>query len=224
MVREVEARRHHADDGGRPVVDANRLSDDGWVAAVAALPQLVTQDGDWCGAGSLVGGDEIASEDRALAEHAERVGAQAGDVVAVRRADAIAKTIAEAAGADDGHVVEGRGAGAPVFEVRVRHHAAAGDVDDPVLGIDARKAPEERRVRDREHGDVDADADGERQHGNRGEARVAAELTQCAARIAEHLIERWPAPHLHVETIYRYVAAMSNDLTLRMTTCRRPAL
>jgi len=62
VLRELEAPRHDADHRVRPRIDLDAASDDGRIAVVAALPEIVGDQHDRLGAGAIVVRHEAASE------------------------------------------------------------------------------------------------------------------------------------------------------------------
>src|SRR5262249_29810942 len=84
-VRNVEAARHHADDGVARAVETDRLADDGAVARVPPIPKRMAEDDDLVApAVDLVGG-EPAAEERLDAQRVEEPGRHlvADDVLGV---------------------------------------------------------------------------------------------------------------------------------------------
>jgi hypothetical protein len=69
-----EVFRHHADDGVALVVECYRLADDVRIAAEALLPETVTDDRDWRGAGLIVGFGKVAAQLRSRTHHFEIAG------------------------------------------------------------------------------------------------------------------------------------------------------
>ena len=72
-----EARRRHADDGERVTFDDKRGAQDGRIAAVRALPRVMTQHEDGRRGRRIVLWRDAASDERG---HAERREVVAGDV------------------------------------------------------------------------------------------------------------------------------------------------
>ena len=136
---------------------------------------------------------QSVAENRPHTERLEEVGRDRR----ARHADAIA-----AAGQRDRALEVGRdlleraGLLPPVLEVRGRDAVARLRVHPIVLpdrhhpgGIAERQRPQQDRVDDREDGGVGADAEGERQHDDRGEAGTLPHQAQRVAKILEQHVE-----------------------------------
>ena len=183
-LQEVEVARQHPDNGERPPVHQERLSDDGRVATVASPPQPVAQDDDPVPAGYLLLRKKGAAMRRLHTEHREerRRDPDAPDLLGNRVA---------ALGTGDriepvapGHqVVERPALLPPVEEVAggcrdiVLHHPALGrvhvpDAHEALDMLEGRRA-EEEVVDDGEDGGVRPDTEGESQHRDEREAVMA---------------------------------------------------
>ena len=77
VVRDVEMRRHDADDRAPDAVDLDLRADDARVAAERRLPGLVRKHGDRRAVRQRLGRFERAAEHRADAEHLEQAGGDA---------------------------------------------------------------------------------------------------------------------------------------------------
>ena len=178
-----QRRRHHADDLDTVPIDLDHPTDDTGVAAEARLPEPVAEDGHRRGAGTPILSGEDPAQPRRCAHHLEERRGHEGrlDSLRVLRAGEARLVLA-----DQRHPVQG--ADLPrVEEVqRIRHrqlvelHHSGGVVreDDEPIGVRERKRTQQYRVHDGEDGEVGGDADRQRQHRDRREARAGGKTTQ----------------------------------------------
>src|SRR5206468_9679930 len=75
---------HHADDGRSFSINANALSDNVEVAIEIPLPNLVTQNGVFFGAGLVVVSGEVAAHDRRNADNLKEILGDVGASVTLR--------------------------------------------------------------------------------------------------------------------------------------------
>jgi hypothetical protein len=175
--RKAEIRRHDADDGARRAVDAKRCADDIPGAAIALLPDVVAEEDDGGGAGSIVPLTEAAPEDgfdaqRAVGGHGELAAAQSlgtfifrGDI---ERREAERTKLFEGclARLDDRDIRNAQRLLALVLVGAAPHHR-----HNPVR-IGERQPFEHGAVDDGKHGRAQADPDPERQDGDARERRI----------------------------------------------------
>ena len=188
--RELEARGHHADDGGGLRVDAQRAADDVRVALEAVLPDLVAEDRHARRAGRVVALHEGPAQQRFHAGDVERVGRDEGAVVAL--GPALAAADVDGAVVEGGEDLEGLLRVAPLGEVlledvpavvvvrlgRVEH----GDRGNPV-GVGERQPPQERPLDDAEHRRRQPDAEREGEDGDGGQARLPQQRPGAVAEV-----------------------------------------
>ena len=173
--REID--RHDADDRARDAVENNRLAHDVRIAGKALLPEAVAEDGDRRAAGLVLVLGDPAADDRRQLEHAKQARRHARCTDALRvplaRQDAAAGRRA-ADGVEDGVLI------APVDVLGKRRRARGTErlrvVDrDERVGIGEWQRFDQHRVHDAEHRRVGADAERQRDHGQRREPRIARE-------------------------------------------------
>ena len=183
--RVVEPGRHHADDQERLLVDEEAPADDIRGAAVAALPDAVTDHERARRAGDVVRGSQRASEDRRCPEHLEE---GAGDVGHAEVAGAAALDHRNRAGAVPAHARRAvQRAGAPAQRVHFRRferHVRAARTrlpphDQQPSLVAHRQRPQQHAVDQRVHGGARGDAQHEREDGRGG---AAAALPQVPTR------------------------------------------
>ena len=172
---------HDADDRVGDFIDLERAADDGGIAAVPVLPDAVTDDHDWRGAGRVVTRREVAPEKRLHPQHRKRIGCD-GDA---------ARPLGRVLRIADVHLLEPERRQRrerprlvpPVFELLPRRRRAVVLVPGRVVGreVDDLVCPLERQPAD-EHGvhegkdrRVHADAEPQRRRGDDGEPPVLEE-------------------------------------------------
>ncbi len=182
---------HHADDRGRPAVDAKRAAEHAGIRAVARAPNSGADDDDGLRARALVGVDEIAAEGRRLPEHRERVGGEIRALHLFGQVTSVAEVHRRAAVAGEpGEMARLR---PPLLQLDERRVAAAPVPQVPgehvqVVGRFERKRPHERRVHDRETHRIGADAEGERQDRGGGEGAAADDQADGEAQVLHERI------------------------------------
>jgi len=186
--REFEAFGHHADHGRWHVVHFDRAADDGWVAAIAVLPDTVAEDHHCGGAGTILLRAEVAAEQRLLADQPERVGRHIRTLESLGCASFIADVHRLAAVRGERRQRPVRGP--IVLEVRIRHApvpiagVARADGHD-AIGIVERQTTNEHGVDEREHRRVDADAERERDHGHPREPAILHEEAERKTQVLQ---------------------------------------
>jgi hypothetical protein len=123
VVRELETLGHHADHGRRNLVDLDRAAEYGGIAAVAILPDAVAENHHRAGAGTIVVREEIAPDERLLADQLEGVGRDVRSDEAFGRPSFVADV--HGLTAERRQAGEGARRPPPVFEVRERRTAVA---------------------------------------------------------------------------------------------------
>jgi hypothetical protein len=198
VVREVEIRRHDADDGSGGAVDADGLADDARIAAEVGLPERVTEDDGLVHAGLVLLGEEITPEHGGDAEGAEEVprdvaaGVAAG-LPAIGDVDGGAVQIARdrlerlEIHLADVLVVHRRHPGVEIVRTEI------GGVDhldiDEALGSGKGEAAEQGAVDDGEHRGDAADAEGEHGDGEGAEALFLHQHTKADADVLDEGLE-----------------------------------
>ncbi len=184
-VREREARRHHADDLGRPLDDRDLLADDVRVGAEARPPETFADHRDLWTVFHVLGFGESASQARRDLEERKEI----------RRHPRDGQTIRLRATVRIGYVrrtaVVGRDAGDRVREALVRvvgagrllslHQADRRQVvprADELLGMSVRQRPQQDGVDDGEYRGRGSDADRQRSDDGDAEARGAAKRAE----------------------------------------------
>ncbi len=189
---QTHVRRHHADDGDAAAVELNGAADDGRIAGEAALPETVAQDRDRVVSLRTFIVGERAPDQRRDAERREEVGrdVHADDFFRRARSGQVDAVVVERR-----DPLECRRALAPADEVRRREHVGAARPPrvgfphhDQASGIAERQRLEQHRVDDREDRRVRADAQRERQHRDRREARRAQAQTDGVADVLKDVV------------------------------------
>ena len=185
IVRHV---RHHADDGVRPVVHLEHLADDVRVAAEPGGPVVVAEHEHRLGALVVVGIGEGAADERPDAEHVEEVvrdhaGGHPVGLAAPQQIEVHLVELHQAVQAGEllAVVVELLDRDAEVLLVGQRRGVAD---DHQPLAVGVRQRREEHAVHHAEDRRVGADAEAQREHGDRG---VAGRLPQGAGGVAHVL-------------------------------------
>ena len=185
LAREVEALREHADHLIWLAVQDQRAADRGRIAAEAAHPGRVAEDGGAARAGGGVVRPEQPSECGAGAEHRQQVGgrpdradplrcALAREVVV--RADRDRELLEAAVARLHVEVLRGR---EPVL--RDADAGRAVPQDHQAIGVRIGQRPQQQRARDAEDRRVRADPDRERQHDGAAKPGLrASERSACA--------------------------------------------
>ena len=178
-VGEMKAWWHDADHVMRPALHHDRLADDSRVAAEEPLPQRVAEHRDLVATGAIVVRLDRASEKRRRAEDAKQAAADA------RAVDALGQLAArqiERPSGKEAQTLEARSLRAPVLEVRqrsARHRAgcrrAARDEHEQLVGVAKRSDGRAGFCLDDENRRVCADAERQRQDGDRRKTGVLAE-------------------------------------------------
>jgi hypothetical protein len=149
---------------------------------------MAQQDHQRC-TGPLVGGGEVASERRLLANQLERVRRDCSGREQFRATTPLADGGRHAM--HQRHARERRRLLLPILEVRVRKAAtlAGCQIQEAVVPFDEREPLEQHRVGDGEHNGVDTDTNGQRQHRHRGKSRCPPEHPDRDDHIATDVLE-----------------------------------
>ena len=199
--REVEAGRHHTHDGEGIAVENERLADDLRVAAEAALPQAVAQQGDDVPVLRFLLGQERAPQQRHPPQQGEEVRrdggrvqplgiARAGEGRAERRVGArVLQRLAAGPVVDVGGVgvVEDR-------DAHLRHRPPEGH---DAIRLRERQRPQQHGVHDAEYGGVGPDPERERDERYRGEGRVLTQGPQPVTEVAAEAAKEARLPIAH---------------------------
>ena len=84
--RSSHAVGHHADDRRRLSIHAESAADDVCIGAIAVFPEAIAEEGDWLGAGVVVGRREVTADERLLPQYGEDVGSDRCSSDLLRRA------------------------------------------------------------------------------------------------------------------------------------------
>ena len=189
LVREVELRRHDADDRAPHAVHLDGLPDEIRPAPERGLPDLVRQDDDLRAVGPRLGHVEGPSRLRVHAERLEEIGRHERRVDLPRVVGRRQVRLARREGADDGKgprpLLEFQELGRRHPELVEPHRRKrARDVDE-ALRLRVAERPQEDGVHNREDRRVRADAERQRHDRDEREARRPGEIAQRVAKVAE---------------------------------------
>src|SRR5262249_54219771 len=195
----------------RPVVDADRLADDVWVAAEAPLPERPGQEDRFRRALALVGRGEEPAGRGVDAEQREEVARDEADADELRLARVGAR---DAGRPDRPEAFERGGARAQVDELRpgqrdpgpARRVRVGPDEHEP-RGLAERGRREERRVDDTEDGRDRADAERERRDRHQRKARRLPEAPPGLADVGEGRLPERHQPGLADRALHLVVDA-----------------
>ena len=180
-----------AHDRERLPVERDRLSDNRWITAEAALPVAIRQHHRGDGPLRLaLAWREQLTDGRGHVRQGEVVGRDHFNPRALRGLSPRAQMHGGRRERDE---VRQRGDGFPVVQV-IRERVAVRDIDDlaslhdhhEFVGVLHGQRLQEQGADDAEDAGVDADAQGKREHRDRGESRLLANGTECLAEIVEH--------------------------------------
>ena len=200
-----EPRLRDADNLDRLGLERQRAADDRPIAAVLALPERVAEDRARRAAAAIVG---VGQDPAGRRPHAERVEEPAADPEALRGTRLAAGCEVEGRGSSRQQAREALLPRANLFPDRIGQRgipavevaAHAGGIDETYLGEFGRVGHGQRaqpdRVDDLEDGGVRADAERERQDGDRREPRIPAEEPQAVAQVLRQPLEPQASPHL----------------------------
>src|ERR1700733_6542076 len=179
---EVEAAREYANDGEGAVVEINGPAEDGWIAMELPLPNGIAEQDDLTGSRERFVFMEKAAHQWVYAEHLEEIrsDANAGEGPGIAMAGGL-EVVAGGEGMVAGDVCVGLVALAEL-RIGVNGIGGRGPVAVEDLGADPEQArgivegqrAQHERVDDAEDCNVGADADGQDEDGDEGEAAVAA--------------------------------------------------
>ena len=184
-LREAKGGRCDADDGERLLVEIDGGTDDFWIAAEGAAPEIFAEHDDGSGTGLAVFSVEDATHDGLhLKKWKELCG---GDRSVDDERFAMAGQ-RQLMGLHGGEFDEDVALAAQIFEISVGPAgvgALLGLLEDVVelLGAGIRKRFEQRSVDDAEDGGVCADTERQSEHGDRGEAGILAQHAKGKAKI-----------------------------------------
>ena len=184
----LKARRKYAHDGVTLLVQRDRPAQHVRVAAKSALPEAVSENGRPGAVRRVLFPGEVASHGRPDAEQWKKIRRHCAGHDSFRRSGPCESHVAATVGGDArrrlalgfdfnerGAANEGAGAARPVC---AQLHQLAG------FGIGQR--PEQDGIDHAEDGGVRADAQREREHGDRGEAGILQQQTEGVAKIVKH--------------------------------------
>ncbi len=194
-VIEGEAAGHDADDGVWGVVEFKRAADDMRIAAVVALPELVIQHSNVLAGALIVGGLDAASQQSVHTEEASRIAGEVGaDDIFRERATGDLHISRQQSRADFRSIWRVL----QCFKLRFHRREPARLIrvlfvdDDRVhdaICVGVGEGMEQHGVDEREHRRGGADAEGEREHGDGGEAGIAAQCAEAVTDVAAELVE-----------------------------------
>jgi hypothetical protein len=195
VLREGEAGRHDADDGGGAAVEADGLAEDIGDAAEVGLPELVGDEGGLFRAGLIVGGGEVASAGRGYAEDFQEVfrDVGAGEALGIAligevdggAVDVGGDELEGFLGGGDFLVVEGEDLAVVAEKVGLRGRGVDELDAGEAVGVGERKAAEHDAVDDGELRGDGADAEGEDGDGEGAEAFFFEEDAEAEAEVLE---------------------------------------
>ena len=199
QVRERETRRHDAGDDAQRAVDRDLLADHARVAAVAPLPEPVSQHHARRNAEDVFFRQDRPAQERRHAEDAEEVGrdAQTQELLGLAQRGEVHRDLVER-----GDRLERAVARAPVEEVlgldhvrRVAVRRNLPDHDQAVLVV-KRQGAEQDRVHHGENCRARADPEREGGHGDERERGTLPEHAPAVARVLRDALDGAPAPDL----------------------------
>jgi hypothetical protein len=188
--REVEAARHHADDGGGLAVQHDALADDGLVSPQLLLPHAVAQHRHGLGAGPILPGAEGAPHEGTGADHVEQLGG--GHAHQHDRARGIGPQRG-AVGGIGSQRCEGADALAEIIELHAAPVEGSPEHPNAVL-VGDRQGSNQDRADHAGEADGSAEAQGEGEDAERGEAGLAPELAEGVAQVRGEVLEQVDAP------------------------------
>ena len=201
LVRPGEGRRHDADDRELQAVEPYGPPDDLWISSELLLPDVVSQDDHGVASRHLVlVGAERPSYFRLDAHDVEEVSAHEHPVsrrrLRCRVGGKSERVRGEARQAGEGRVAI---ADLDVLGVRGRELAEPLDRGDrsncqDLGGTGHRQRAEQQGIGEAEHGGIGADADGQRDDGNRGKTLVSREEPGPVPQIAHQVVEPGQPP------------------------------
>ena len=197
-VEDAEARRHHAHDFPGLALDDDATPDDGRIAAEAALPVAVREHHSGWPAGLLIGVRQPSADGRRDAERLERAVRHVHATHLFRLACPGHRRRRRVPDADvlERAILFGEGE-----EHRRRQPEIAGHVRDPrrarreqpqrdePLRFGIRQRTQQHAVDDAEDRGGRADADRQRQHGDRREHALPVEHAQPVSQVAQEIVE-----------------------------------
>ena len=191
----IEAGRDDADDRVRVAADAERAPDGIGCGAQLADPVAIRDHRDAFGAGHVVRRRERPADRGAHAKHTEIV---PRDDFAHRKARAVVEVQRREHRAVAGDVLEHFVLRPKIEIVRVRRRAeraeprvARENVDETIRRGHGQRL-EQQRIGNREECGVEADADGQRRHGDERESRTLAKPAQRKPDVGEKRFEQDP--------------------------------
>ena len=190
---EIESGRHHTGDEERLTVERHVASDDLRVRLKAASPQRIAENHATLGApGPILIRAEHPPENRPHAEHVDGGGCDRHGEDALRLAPARQHLRgAELAVRRDARQRPRLRAQIEVVGVRERKAIAVSrELPDAheFVGIVKRQRSQQHGIHDAEHSGRAADAEAQREDGNRGEGRMPAQVAQRVAQILNHVM------------------------------------
>ena len=194
----MESWRRDADDRKRAIAECQRAADRAGGAAEPALPVSVTHHGDR-GIQSLVAGGHQAPGGRRHSQHLEVV---PGGHLSEHLLDGSLHLHSQLVSRERGHSRRRRSLVSDALEVRVGRGAAETSIargadEDQFLRVHHRQLAQQDRLEEADDRGVGADGDGQRQHDDCREARIAAKRAQRVSKILVQVID----PPTHAECV-----------------------
>ena len=190
--RKFDRRRRDADDRERCPVQRDRLAEDTLVAAETFLPEGMAQHRDVRTARAIVIGGEGAAEERLDAERAEEIFGDANALEIFRIAPAGEGESGERLRGELGETLLLIAPGGVARPGNIRAIEAAFGERTPgaheLLRLRIGERTQEERVDGGEENGVGANAEGQRDDGENGEAGLSQELSQSVAKVIHMLV------------------------------------
>src|SRR3984957_15780223 len=226
-----KASRQDSDDRERLFIKQNRLAQNSRIAAVAALPQTITQEDDLFMTGLFIVGRKIAADHWSDAQHAKEI---PGYLRTPNSFGIAAACNREGQRARGGKFQENMIHVAPIQKFSSRGGAARDGAvrvglpkSDDTVGIRKRQRFKQNSVHDAENYDVRANPDRQSQNGDRREARVSPQharaITQILPKCVHNNFRPQEAPKRQPILLRRHLMSTSRANSFRAPGMLSPA-
>ena len=200
---EREPGRKDPDDRVRLGAEHDRLSDDGGVGGEPAPPEAVGQDGHAVITPSLVGEQEVAADRGRRAQRAEELRRNDQGADALRL---VASRDVERPGIEGREGLEGAAARPGTRSSRAARCRRAAALVDGLHELEARRVrvgerAQQHRVHHAEHDGIGPDAEGEHDHGDRGQSRAAPHHPEREPAVLDDHLQKRQAAAIAVELL-----------------------
>ena len=197
-LEKLELGAHDADDDVRDVVEEQLPPDDRGIAAKAALPEAVADDGDTLAAGPILVGGEDAPEHRLALQHGEEGRRHPARRDALRLSPPVEDgAVTGDSGNGFKHLVGGRPRGVGARPNRVTGKAGSGvlfEEQHEAIRGGKRQRPKQDGVEQAEHRGRAANGDTEREDGGEREARRSHERPLRILQVAAEILDPHERP------------------------------